>query len=445
LPNDATNEATTLTEANIPTLTETGYTFGGWYLEEALSTQATTATEVTGDLTLYAKWTADSYTITYNLDSGANDVANPATYDIEDAVIFGNATKDGYTFSGWFTEAAGAGDKVTGIDLGSTGNVTLYAFFEAIDYDITYNLYGSTNHLDNPATYDIETATITLGAPTKTAYTFGGWYDSADFEGSAVTKITLGSTGDVVLHAKFTAIEYTLAYDFGALTEVTNPNKTVSFTVEDLPIALSDASKENYVFGGWFKENTYENAITSLTAENYAALLAVDTITLYGKLTYDVAVALSELDDNTTTNLGDVAEVLTLTTTFPATINAVLDDVYFLDYKLDFSAIVAGITEGSVEISAITYGGNALTLDTTAEDLLTNPAMYLSEYVTDFARASVVDSQNTTPALVVTILNESGSTLTGDVVMEVVVSDDDFATETVLAVDTEQVSIIDVV
>ena len=439
------NEGTTLLEASLPTLTQNGYTFGGWYLEPTLENEATTSTDVTGNMTLYAKWTKNTYTVTYNLDSGANHPSNPATFTVDSATItLSNATKDGYTFSGWFTEAAGAGTKVTSIASGSHSNVVLYAYFVAINYTITYNLYGSTNHLDNPATYDVETTTITLGNPTKTGYTSNGWYDNADFEGSAVTEITLGSTGNVVLYAKFTAIEYTLAYDFGVLTEVTNPNEAVTFTLDDLPMALSAASKENYVFGGWFGENTYENAITSLTAENYAALLAVDTITLYGKFTYSVAVAFSELQAGTSTNLVDVAEVLTLTTTFPETINAVLDDVYTLDYKLDFSKILEGILGlGVVSITSITYGGSALTLDTTAEDLLENPVMYLSEYVTDFTRPSVVDSQDTTSALVIEIGNTSGQTLAGDVEIRVVVSNDDFATETVLAVDTEAVSIVD--
>ena len=71
-------------------------------------------------------------------------------------------------------------------------------------YDITYNLDDGTNDTGNPATYTIETATITLIAPTKSGYTFGGWYNNAGFSGSAVTEITLGSTGDIELWAKWT-------------------------------------------------------------------------------------------------------------------------------------------------------------------------------------------------------------------------------------------------
>ena len=58
----------------------------------------------------------------------------------------------------------------------------------------------------NPATYTIETPTITLLDATKADHTFGGWYSDSELE-VAVTEITLGSTGNVVLYAKFTIIE----------------------------------------------------------------------------------------------------------------------------------------------------------------------------------------------------------------------------------------------
>lgn len=66
-------------------------------------------------------------------------------------------------------------------------------------YTITYvNVDGATN--ENPASYNVETETITLKDPVKTGYTFAGWY-SAD--NSPVTKIPQGSTGDMTLYAKW--------------------------------------------------------------------------------------------------------------------------------------------------------------------------------------------------------------------------------------------------
>ena len=45
---------------------------------------------------------------------------------------------------------------------------------------------------------------VTLVAPTRTGYTFGGWFESADFAGSAVTEIAAGSTGAKTFYAKWT-------------------------------------------------------------------------------------------------------------------------------------------------------------------------------------------------------------------------------------------------
>ena len=67
-------------------------------------------------------------------------------------------------------------------------------------YPITYVLDGGTNAEENPASYNVETETITLKDPVKTGYTFAGWY-SAD--NSPVTKIPQGSTGDITLYAKW--------------------------------------------------------------------------------------------------------------------------------------------------------------------------------------------------------------------------------------------------
>ena len=70
------------------------------------------------------------------------------------------------------------------------------------EYTITYNLNYGTNASTNPATYKTDTA-VTLAAPTRSARVFVGWYESTDFNGSAVTSIPAGTTGDKVLYAKW--------------------------------------------------------------------------------------------------------------------------------------------------------------------------------------------------------------------------------------------------
>ena len=74
-------------------------------------------------------------------------------------------------------------------------------------YNITYNLDGGENAAGNPATYREDTA-VTLLAPTRTNYDFGGWYDNSGFTGDPVTVIPVGASGDKTFYAKWTRKTY---------------------------------------------------------------------------------------------------------------------------------------------------------------------------------------------------------------------------------------------
>ena len=89
-----------------------------------------------------------------------------------------------------------------------TGAATL------VTYDITYVLDDGTNDAGNPATYDVEDADITLADPTKANYTFGGWYETADFSGDKVTTIDTARCEDITLYAKWVQNAHTLTVYF---------------------------------------------------------------------------------------------------------------------------------------------------------------------------------------------------------------------------------------
>lgn len=185
--------------------TKTGYTFDGWYNgNDEWNFEANTVTET---LTLTAKWTAEKYTITYELDGGTNASGNSAEYTIEtDTITLEDATKEYYEFKGWYTNAQFVeNSKVTEIAKGSTGNVILYAKFTAKEYAITYELNGGTNASGNPAKYTVEDSTITLSAPTRNWYTFEGWYVNEECTGEAVTQIVTSTGGAKTFYAKWVA------------------------------------------------------------------------------------------------------------------------------------------------------------------------------------------------------------------------------------------------
>lgn len=151
----------------------------------------------------------DEWEITYDLNGGNIELSE------DDVVLTVNSNVsfiDGYTsalpvYTGYELLATvwaydDAGVSPAGNDF-PVANDTVYADWAPVEYTITYNLDDGVNDAGNPATYNIETTTITLADATKELYTFGGWYTEAELT-NPVTEIAIGSTGDVELFAKFT-------------------------------------------------------------------------------------------------------------------------------------------------------------------------------------------------------------------------------------------------
>ena len=121
-------------EATMPT--RTGYTFGGYYTApDGSGTQYYKADgtsdkkwDIASETTLYAKWTANTYTITWNPNGGTVDPTTSTYIYDGDPVNLPTTTRTGCTFNGWFTEATG-GERVSdvGKDNKPTSDVTYYA------------------------------------------------------------------------------------------------------------------------------------------------------------------------------------------------------------------------------------------------------------------------------------------------------------------------------
>ena len=109
--------------------TRTGYTFGGWYTDEACTNAYDFSQPLTKDMTLHAKWTINTYTVTF--DSLGGSPVDVETADYETAVTKPeDPTKTGYTFGGWYTDEActKAYDFATPV----TGDRILYAKWNEI-------------------------------------------------------------------------------------------------------------------------------------------------------------------------------------------------------------------------------------------------------------------------------------------------------------------------
>ena len=122
-----------------------GYYFGGWFTDSECTSPYDFSSPVTASFTLYAKWTAIEYTITYDNLNGGNNDANPKTYTIESETITLKNLDDTNThhFVGWYDEDD---NLVTKIPQGSTGDITLYAKWVEI---FTVKWYANGKELTN--------------------------------------------------------------------------------------------------------------------------------------------------------------------------------------------------------------------------------------------------------------------------------------------------------
>ena len=137
-----------------------GYQFTDWYLDD---TKYNFNTAVTGDMTLTAKWTANSYTITFDTDGGS--AIDPITHGYGTTIKAPTApTKTGYTFAGW--------DRAIPATMPAE-NMTIKANWTVNQYTITFDTDGGSTVA--PITQDYGTAITAPEAPTKIGYTFAGW------------------------------------------------------------------------------------------------------------------------------------------------------------------------------------------------------------------------------------------------------------------------------
>ena len=190
--------------------TKTGYTFDGWFdNKECTGTaiESLSATAYTANITLYAKWTENTYTVTINNDGHGTTTPSGAKSNVGQVTGVGiSATaNNGYQFENW-TITSGSGSftstTATTTTFKPTAASTIQANFSPIEYNITYeNLNGVTN--TNRTTYTIEDTPLTFTNPTseRTGYTFNGWSPAS---------IAQGSTGHKTVTAQWTANTYTV-------------------------------------------------------------------------------------------------------------------------------------------------------------------------------------------------------------------------------------------
>ena len=233
------------------------YIFENWYEDETLTKVYEFTTMPDKDFNLYAKWIPIEYTITYVLNNGKNG-ANPAKYTADDEIVFADASRVGYTFKGWFTDASLTSTVVEKFEKGSHGDVTLYAGFDINKYTLTFDSVGGTGV--TAITQDYDTVVTAPEVPSKIGYAFVGWYKDAQYKNEYV--FARMQAEDLTLFAKWKLENYLIDYNLsGGTNNAQNPK---TYTIEDNTIVLKKPTKVGYEFIAWYKENTFETVVTEI-------------------------------------------------------------------------------------------------------------------------------------------------------------------------------------
>ncbi|MCL2521418.1 MAG: InlB B-repeat-containing protein, partial [Erysipelotrichales bacterium] len=255
----------------LPTPTRTGHTFNSWLHNGNPFTAGTW--DIPNDITIVATWTANTYTITFDVNGG--NTLNPSTQDVtfDQTYTLPEPTRTGFTFAGWYNGTEFI--SLTGT-WSIASNVTLVASWTANTYTITFDVAGGDALSDQTVTFG---QSFTLPTPTRTGHTFNGWLHN----GNPFTAGTWNIANDITIVATWTANTYTITFDVAG-GDVLIPNtQDVTF---GLSFTLPTPTRTGHTFNGWLHNG---NPFTAGTwnIPNDITIVATWTANTY-TITFDV-------------------------------------------------------------------------------------------------------------------------------------------------------------
>ena len=217
-----------------------GYDFDGWYNGE---TKFDFTAPVEENTALTAHWALHAYNIRYTNMGGVETNPNPLTYTIDKLPItLQDVEAYGWDFQGWTMD----GNAVTVIPAGTIGDLSIRSEWVRHQFDVSFvDPDGGTT--TEAQKVDYESMAKKPTDPTRDGYTFKGW-KLADAEDMFVFETT-PIEADIELTAVWEATAQRINYVLrGGENNTANP---ATYTIEDDPITLEDATRENWTFAGW--------------------------------------------------------------------------------------------------------------------------------------------------------------------------------------------------
>jgi uncharacterized protein (TIGR02145 family)/uncharacterized repeat protein (TIGR02543 family) len=249
--------------ASLPTPTRDEYhEFAGWYTEliDGTGEKVDVSRVYNANTTIYAHWvyTGVHYTITFDAGGGTVDPATEETDaggKLQDLPL---PERDGYAFTGWYTEKTGGAEVTTNTVFNKED--TIYARWILITesmYAVTFEPHGGSVSPKRGVTGEDGKLLRPLPTPKREGFAFQGWFSEDD----SVTAGTIFKSNSTV-HALWAIVHYTVTFDATGGT-VSPPTGTtgIHWELDTLPTPVRDG----YAFIGWYTEKTGGAHVTPRT------------------------------------------------------------------------------------------------------------------------------------------------------------------------------------
>ncbi|MBE6686879.1 MAG: hypothetical protein E7591_06565 [Ruminococcaceae bacterium] len=271
----------------LPAASRVGYTFDGWYTSATGGTRITASSIVStaSNHTLYAHWTAKTYTLTLALAGGEMTGSYKTSYSIKQDELFADVIggfpapiKRGYLFNGWKNTATGehwtGGWGTQPFTYGANTTITAQWVEDPNfkPYYLIFDVNGGNMTSNHATTYGIATGDKyvdilgTIPTAARTGYTFDGWY-SAKYNYTLEIGGTFTAAEDVTLVAQWVPVQSVVTLNLNDTTGTKAECSVSSITVayDSTYSALPAPTRTGYTFNGWFTAATGGTQVTSST------------------------------------------------------------------------------------------------------------------------------------------------------------------------------------
>ena len=287
--------------------TKPGYTFTGW-AESANgakkyndSANLSTLENLIGATpTLYAKWTANTYTVAFNANGGTGNIGSQSfTYDVAQKLNTSNFSHGSDIFLGWSSSpTADTADytdnqSVSNLTTMTGGTVTLYAVWKANTYDVRFDANGGSGNMLPQSIGRTDSTALYANIFTRTGFAFSGWNTKADgtglryVNGQEVNNLPGDTSARITLYAQWTEnARYNLS---GKVAGVALSGVTIKLMQGNTVVAQTKTDTAGVYFFGNLKGGIYN--LVATTGEKTVTLLVTIAADLVQNMVFPAVAA----------------------------------------------------------------------------------------------------------------------------------------------------------